>query len=37
VRQPGHVDNAKLAFFCGGLVGRKNVLAIMTHSSVSMG
>ena len=35
--EPRHAHDAGLAFFYGGLVGRKNVLAIMMQSFVSMG
>jgi len=37
VLQPRHAHDPGLAFFYGGLVGRKNVLAIMIQSFVSMG
>lgn len=37
MHQPGHADDTRPRVFYGGLVGRKNVLAIMIQSFVSMG
>jgi ammonia channel protein AmtB len=37
MHQPGYADDARSGVFCGGLVGRKKVLALMIQSIVSIG